>query len=228
MKLLTKWMLIFGLLSLILAGCGTSENANDKTNGSKTAQNENQDSQKHDEHETDNGQGVEETNNTEQNNEEKGTDRILEQNLQYKINDEMKEETAFLKSSDNMPYSMYVLPGFELTAEEPNKDVLYLSENDHIFMRIELLPADTDWKTLEDGTKTQLQSVNDDVQTIEAPSDDFFKDTIAMEASNDEDVITAYLIKSKEQPIKLTIFTKKDLNYKDAFLQMGKTILKEK
>ncbi|MBS4189015.1 hypothetical protein KHA94_02140 [Bacillus sp. FJAT-49705] len=228
MKFLTKWILTFGLLSLILAGCGTSENANDKTNGSTTAQNENQDSQKHDEHGTDNGQGEEEANNKEKNNEEKGSDRILEQKLQYKINDEIKEETAFLKSSDNQPYSMYVLPGFELTAEEPNKDVLYLSENDHIFMRIELLPVDTDWKTLEDGTKAQLQSVNDDVQTIEAPSEDFFKDSIALEASNDEDVITAYLIKSQEQPIKFTIFTKKELNNKDAFVQMGKTILIEK
>ncbi|PAK74401.1 hypothetical protein, partial [Micrococcus luteus] len=69
------------------------------------------------------------------------------------------EETAVLEKSDNQNYSMYVLPSYELTAEEPNKDVLYLTDNDQVFMRIELLPEDTDWEMAEENAKSQLTAV---------------------------------------------------------------------
>ncbi|WNS76972.1 hypothetical protein RRV45_08310 [Bacillus sp. DTU_2020_1000418_1_SI_GHA_SEK_038] len=229
MKHLKKWMFIFGLLGLILSGCGTSENKDDDANGSNQTQNEEINKESQENQNTDTEQEPVEQKNDEQTKEDEGVVRILEQNLQYTLNDEAKEETAFLKSSDNQPYSMYVLPEFELTAEEPNKDVIYLTENDHIFMRIELLPEDVQWDMMEENTKAQLQAVDETIHPIEVPSgDEFFKDSIAMEASNGDDVVTSYLIKNSDQPIKLSLFTKKNLDYKDAFLQMGKTILKNK
>lgn len=225
-KYIKKFMLTFGLLGLVLTGCGTSDNGGDSKNGSEQAQNENINKERQENGNTDNEQ-VEQKN--EEQTQEDGVVRILEQNLEYKVNGEAKEETAFLKSSDNQPYSMYVLPEYDLTAEEPNKDVLFLKENDHIFMRIELLPSDTDWDMLEENTKAQLQVVDETVNSIEVPGgDDFFKDSIAMESTNGEDVVTSYLIKDTDQPLKLTIFTSKDYDYKDTFLQMGKTILKTK
>ena len=229
MKYFKKWMFVFGLLGLILSGCGTSDNNEDQTNGSNQTQNEEINKERQENQDSENNQGTVEPNNDEQTKEDDGVVRILEQNLQYTVNGEAKEETAFLKSSDNQPYSIYVLPEFELTAEEPNKDVVYLTENDHVFMRIELLPTDVQWDMMEENTKAQLQAVDETIHSIEVPSgDEFFKDSIAMEASNGDDVVTSYLFKNSNQPLKLTLFTKKDLDYKDAFLQMGKTILTTK
>lgn len=215
MKHLSKWIFVFGLLGLVLTGCGTSDDANEKTNGTDTTQNEEQENQTENE-ETNDGNQVEEN----------GA-RSEEQIIQYNLNGESKEESASLQKSDNQHYSMYVLPGFELTAEEPNKDVVMLSENGHIFMRIELLSEDTEWNVIEENTKSQLEAVNKDITTLELPNNDFYKDAVAMKTSTGEDIVTAYLIKNNKQPLKLTIFSEKDADYNDAFLKMGETILKE-
>ncbi len=45
-----------------------------------------------------------------------------------------------------------------------------------------------------------------------------------MEASNNSETVTAYLIPQKESIIKLTLFTKDQTDYRDAFIQMAKTI----
>ncbi len=99
-------------------------------------------------------------------NEENGSDnvRLLEQNLTYQMNGQEKEETAFLKESDNQDFSLYVLPGYELTGEEPQKDVLYLKEKDTLFMRIELLPADADLNVEIETAKSQLESVSSEIK----------------------------------------------------------------
>ncbi|KQL18894.1 hypothetical protein [Cytobacillus solani] len=225
MKIIAKWFLLTGILGVILTGCGTSEDNNNGSNGATSTedveqveQNENQATNNNESDENQNAEsGLDENN-------EGVSSRSSEQKLQYQENGEKKEETAILKESDNQNYSLYVLPGYELTAEEPNKDSLYLSEDGQVFMRIEMLPTDMQWDTIVENTKAQLAAVNEEVETIEVPSEDFFKDSIAMETSTDEDIVTAYMIKNVEKPFKFTIFTKKDSDYKDAFLQMGKTI----
>lgn len=154
--------------------------------------------------------------------------RILEQNLKYSINGEEKEKTAFLKHNDNQNYSMYVLPEYELTAEEPNKDVLFWSEDDSIFMRIELLPADANWEAVLENTKAQLSAVNQEIIEIEVPEDPFFKGASALEATAENDTVTAYLIKGENQLLKLTLFTKETADHKQAFIEMAKTIISKK
>lgn len=54
--------------------------------------------------------------------------------------DEQEEEPASIGervASDNQPFSLELMEGYELTAEEPNKDVVFFKENDGLFMRIE-------------------------------------------------------------------------------------------
>ena len=117
------------------------------------------------------------------------------------------------------------MPNFELTAEEPYKDLLFLSENDAISMRIEILPADTDLESLKTNTLTQLQVVNETVQTLNPPNDAFLQNATIMESSNNNgEVVTAYLIDQKDAVIKLTLFTTDQSDYRDAFIQMAKTI----
>lgn len=213
---LIKPFAVIGLSALFIAGCGSAEQSEpaDKAPAAKPAAAP-ENSEK--ENET--------TEQTEQNDE--GIIRILEQNLTYQVNGEQKEDTAFLKYNDNQNYSMYVLPGYELTGEEPNKDVLFWTGDDSVFMRIELLPADIDWALMEENTKAQLTAVSPDVTEAETPEDPFFENAWAMETKSGSDTVTSYLIKNEKQPIKLTLFTKDNAEHKNAFLEMGKTILKE-
>ena len=219
MNKLLKPFAVIGLSALFVAGCGSSESTEsaDKAPASKPAS-----APANDEKE----QKTTEQEQTENNGEE-GVIRILEQNLTYSVNGEEKEDTAFLKYNDNQNYSMYVLPEYELTGEEPNKDVLFWNEDDSVFMRIELLPADIDWAMMEENTKAQLTAVGPEVKEAEIPEDPFFAGAWAMETKSGAEIVTSYLIKNEQQPIKLTLFTKETANHKDAFLEMGKTILKE-
>ncbi|GLB60415.1 hypothetical protein [Cytobacillus sp. NCCP-133] len=225
MKIMAKLLLIAGLIAGVLAGCGTGQNTNDDAaHGDETAQTEEEATEGQDgKEQADEGDAA----NGETSQEGDTMIRILEQNLSYSVNGEIKKDTAFLKHSDNQNYSMYVLPGYELTAEEPHKDILFYTENDQVFMRIELLPEDADWNMIEENTKSQLAAVSKDVQTGEAPADEFFQDATVMRAEQNSEKVTAYLIKKEDLALKLTLFNKANDDHEEAFLQMAKTIMKE-
>lgn len=226
MNKLVKPFAVISLSALLVAGCGSADQSTDKTPASKPVS-----APENTEKENDKEQANEQESSTEQEQaEDKGEEgviRILEQNLSYKVNGEQKNDTAFLKYNDNQNYSMYVLPEYELTGEEPNKDVLFWNKDDSVFMRIELLPADIDWAMMEENTKAQLTAVGPDVKEAETPEDPFFENAWAMETKSGSEIVTSYLIKNDQQPIKLTLFTKDNADHKNAFLEMGKTILKE-
>ena len=236
----SKFFLLIGILTLLLAACGTSnkqENVKEPVDNSEQTndQTDPQNEPELDEKETNNESGTEKENDIEptpdQNEETTNNEqdaiktRTAEQAIEYSLNGETKNESAQLVKSDNQNFSLYVLPNFELTAEEPYKDLLFLSEDDSNSMRIEILPADTDRDSLKANTLLQLQVVNETVQTLDPPNDEFLQNAIIMEASNNNgEVVTAYLIDQKESIIKLTLFTKDQPDYRDAFIQMAKTI----
>ncbi|ESU32810.1 hypothetical protein G3A_09450 [Bacillus sp. 17376] len=216
MNKLAKSFAVIGLSALIIAGCGSPEES-ESTGKAPAAQpaaapEKNEGDQKTSDQEKDNEEGI---------------IRIMEQNIAYTENGEQKEETAFLKYNDNQNYSMYVLPEYELSAEEPNKDVLMWTEDDSVFMRIELLPADAEWALVEENSKAQLAAVGPEVTKTQTPEDPFFNNAWAMETNSGSDIVTTYLIKNQEQPLKLTLFTKEDADHRNAFLEMAKTIMKE-
>lgn len=218
MNKLVKPFAVITLSALFIAGCGSAEEAVDQKPAAKpvtapeSTEKEKDQSKEQEQNEQAEGEGVV---------------RILEQNVSYEVNGEQKEDTAFLKYNDNQNYSMYVLPDYELTGEEPNKDVLYWTNDDSVFMRIELLPADIDWAMMEENTKAQLTAVGPDVKEADIPEDPFFENAWAMETKSGSESVTSYLIKNEKQPIKLTLFTKDNADHKNAFLEMGKTIQKE-
>ncbi|MCL6585077.1 MAG: hypothetical protein K6T72_00935 [Anoxybacillus sp.] len=80
--------------------------------------------------------------------------RLLEKKLTYTRNGKTYEEMAYLKTSENQSFSLYVLEGWELEAEEPNADVLL---KDDSFVRIRLLHpegGEMDYgKTVEEQAK---------------------------------------------------------------------------
>jgi hypothetical protein len=207
MTSLTRYIGCVTFAAFLLTGCGTTtdENADGPKEDSVKEGNEGNTSQG-DNH----------------NNRSDNKVRLLEQNLQYTINGEAKEKTAFLKKSDNQPFSLYVLQQFRLSAEEPGKDIVFLTEDDSIYMRIELLKADVNWDEVEKNVQAQLKSVS---ETIRDPSLDVEGGT-GFEVESGDDVITSILLKDEKAPVRLTIFTKKDRDYRDAFLEMAKTLMK--
>ncbi|CAH0155456.1 hypothetical protein P4646_00655 [Peribacillus simplex] len=207
---MTSWTRYLGCVTFaafLLTGCGTTidENADEPQEDSVKEGKEGNTSQE------DN-----------RNNRSDNKVRLMEQNLQYTINGEAKEKTAFLKKSDNQPFSLYVLQQFRLSAEEPGKDIVFLTEDDSIYMRIELLKADVNWDEVEKNVQAQLKSIS---ETIRDPSLDVEGGT-GFEVESGDDVITSILLKDEKAPVRLTIFTKKDRDYRDAFLEMAKTLMK--
>jgi len=232
-------MLFTGALisTFILTGCGTSEQ-DDAANDPKPQETEN--SQSTDETKngstTDSSKDSESTDTTAEKEkdetEEKVEDsekekvRILEQNIDYSVNGENKQNTAFLTTSDNQHFTMFVLPEYELSAEEPMKDVLLLSGKEDIFMRIEILPAEINWDEIEENVKAQLGSVSESVETVDAGKLSITNGSV-FEAVKGNDVVTSVLLKDKNNPVHLTLFTTKDADHRDAFIKMANTIIKQ-
>lgn len=227
MKKFLKIFSFITILVMLLSACGTTENPSESEDGSDSGQVNQEEEQTAENGSSEEPDEIEEANDKgSSDSSEDDTVRILEQNIEYSVNGETQEKTAFLKTSDNQNYSMFVLPDYELTAEEPNKDIVFLSEDDEISMRIELLPDDADWDSAINTAKSQLAVVNNEVKTIELPDDEFFTNGTAFEASSDTDVVKAYLIKNDELSLKLTLFLKSTEDHTDPFLKMAQTIVK--
>ncbi|PLT34395.1 hypothetical protein [Bacillus sp. V5-8f] len=213
------------LTGLLLSGCGTSvdQQATEDSTEEKAEK-------KVEETVTnENGSSQETGQDGAQQNEEGQSDtvRIMEKNLQYELGGEVKEETAFLKTSTNQGYSMYVLPAYELNEEEPGKDMLTLKGQEEVSMRIELLPEDVNWTEMEENTISFLKAVSDTVNPVTEDGLTIENGSV-QEVEKDNERVTSVLIKDKETPVRLTIFTQKDADHRKAFLEMGKTILKAK
>ncbi|MDQ0217286.1 hypothetical protein ELQ35_07880 [Peribacillus cavernae] len=218
----------FSIIGILLSGCGTKADDNageDKKEGNAK---QNEETVKHNRGDT-NENNTDESGkeNGEQTKDEgnSGTIRIMEQNLQYEVNGEAKEETAFLTNSNNQKFSLYVLPEYELNGEEPGKDILTHKGEKGVSMRIELLPDDVDWTATEENTKAQLKAISDSVTAITKSGLTVDNGTVQEVISGNERV-TAVLIKDKKTPVRLTIYTTIDADHRQVFIEMGKTILK--
>lgn len=224
MKKLAVMMSLFCLL--LLAACGTDSSnevdQNSNQSSGETATNTNEDTNNNEDTDTTTDENADETN--QQDNADDSAASSEEQ-LTYQLNGETIKETAVLTNSDNQGYSMYVLPNFTLTGEEPRKDTVYVNDADQNFMRIELLSDDVDWEQYEQNIAVELEYYNSD---ITEPTDANLQidNASIFEASNEEELATIYLIKDEKQPIKLTMFTKADQDYRSAFVEMAKTIVK--
>lgn len=228
-----KLPLAISLLSLLLvAGCG-SDSTQDQEEKDKNQTNEVADKEKNEEN-TDSKD--EPTENQDQNKEnddtasdEQTTDKndetnvgAKEQTLTYNIKGETKTEKATLVNSDNQDFSIYTLPQFELTGEEPRKDMLFSNAVDSNSMRIELLES-PNWSTLEENIKLELEYVSKEITNPTDPALQIDNASI-FEAVNNDERVTIYLIKNEKMPMKLTLFTSKNEDYREAFVQMAKTI----
>jgi len=138
---------------------------------------------------------------------------------------------ATLVKSDEQAFSMYILPSYKLTSEEPGKDVLYSETDESIFMRVETLPKeDGTYDYLDENMLTILNasSVGDTpIQLSEAgalPSGDGITNVKAYTVKAETGPVTGILFERGNLIVRLTIFDSAEAKYYKELLQMGETI----
>lgn len=211
------------LLFILLAGCGsTSEKP---TGNEQINKSDNPSANTNNNSEEDNDQIKENEINSNETENEKEIRSKEKKIISKGIDGKETESTAQLTESDIQNYSMYVLTGFELTGEEPHKDVLYSTENDSHFMRIELLPVETNMEDAIHTIKEQLTAVSNEVNEVQTKDrSDWLKNAYIYKTENKEESVSAFLIKQNDWLLKLTIFTTLNEDFEDPFLKMAETI----
>lgn len=207
-------------VSGLLAACGTDE----------TSEGTNEDTT------TDAVEEQNDTSTTEESTEEDGQDENAGQDTDAPEADEDSEQPAednpamkegTLTASDSQSYELYLLPAYELTAEEPNKDVVYSTENDALFMRIETFtPGEADFAFADDSIQQTVQASNDNAELMELPAFDGaeFTNSSVYEIATENGKVTGVAFEKEGLIVKLTIFDQTEAGVTEEFLNMGKTI----
>lgn len=221
------WLLMASItLSIsMLAACNTSEDSNSGQGNTSSEVEE------VDQEETTAPEETEDESTDDTNSEEVNEERGPEKTLSFSVKGEAKEETATLTNSDEQNYSIYKLEGFELTGEEPNKDSLYLTENDAVFMRIETLSKSD--ASIDFVRENMLQtmaavSIGSEPVTIEddakLPQGTGISNQSGVEVVTDLGTVSGIVFEQGDLIVRLTIFDRKNESMTDAFLKMGETI----
>ncbi|ABO65881.1 MULTISPECIES: hypothetical protein [Geobacillus] len=142
--------------------------------------------------------------------------------LSYQIGNQTVTGTATLTTSDNQHFSLYVLEGWTLDAEEPHADVLLHGDT---FARIRLLPnEETNYEQL---AKEHAQAIDANAarqQTNQLPKP--FTDALWYIAQADG--VTVHVIASTQPaPMLLTVHAPKGKDVLGAVLAMVATLQKQ-
>lgn len=133
--------------------------------------------------------------------------------------------------SDSQNYSITVVEGYELTAEEPNKDLLFNQENDLQSMRIETFsPEEITIEELQESLATTLQASNESATVTDIkdeiliPTHDSIENTSAHQIDTTEGKVSGYVFEREGLIIKLTVFDTNTSPALETFVQMAETI----
>lgn len=140
---------------------------------------------------------------------------------------EEPELAGTLTQSEEQNYELTVLDGYELSAEEPGKDALYVSDNSAVFMRIETFtPEEIDFASAEENMRETLQAANPDEEPVEVTDFDGadFTQSAAYEIASAEGTVTGIVYEKENLIVRLTIFDDNTVNATEDFIAMGKTI----
>ncbi|WP_078555308.1 hypothetical protein [Bacillus alkalicellulosilyticus] len=149
--------------------------------------------------------------------------RLIDQVITFDIEGELHEESGFLRQNDNNTYSLYVLEGYDLVAEEPNKDVI-IGPNDDMFARIEVAEGGN-IETLKNTIKETALAVDKDafINDTFHPTP-FLEGAVWYKAYSGDVVVNYILITSKKHPIILTLQTPREGEYYHRLMAMVETI----
>ncbi|QUG40904.1 hypothetical protein KD050_16655 [Psychrobacillus sp. INOP01] len=197
------------LLTVLLAACGTSTATEDQDETQVTG-NEN----------TEQTTSPEETENNE-----------AETDASQSTTSPEKVLEGTTTESDSQNYSITVMEGYELTGEEPNKDLLFNLNNDLQSMRIETFSADeATIEVIKENLIATLQASNESATVTEIkdknliPTKDFIENTSSHQIDTPEGKVSGYVFEREGLIVKLTVFDTVDSPALETFVQMAETI----
>lgn len=204
------------LLILLLAACGTAEDQNAEPDNTDQ-ETEEETNNIEDESAKENGTQQEENANQNEN------------QIQYTSNNETR--TAETANVEEDLYTIQIMEGYELTKEEPGKELLFLQDNDAINMRIEVIPKEeADYDNLVKNTQEMMAAISDyepfDISEA-VKSHPEISNSIAYIATIENDEVVGIVYEKGNLLVRLTVYDQKDYDLKDALIKMGLTI-KEK
>lgn len=205
-------LVLASALILFLSACGTdqaNEEPVEETNGTEEV-------------ETSEGTETEEEATEEEATEEEATEEETTEETE-----EQSEPIGERVESDNQPFSLELIDTYELTAEEPNRDVVFSKENDSQFMRIETFAkADADREQLVQTLKdTVTASGSGDAATeisaeelpqVEAPA--------GYELDIEGGKVSGYVFETELHFVRVMIYDSSDTPKFEEFIQMIETI----
>lgn len=217
MKQKLQILLSASLFCLLLAACGTAEQQNSEQDNTNNASNHTAEEIAVDKDETAKEDGTQ----------QKANEDNLGNQIQYTSKDETYAVETNMVEEDN--YIIHILDGYELTKEEPGKEMLYLKDNDAISMRIEVIPKnDSSFEYLVKNTEDMMTAINSDYQPFdisgalkEYPE---IANSAAYMTTVENDEIIGIVYEKNNILVRLTVFDQKDYDLKDALIKMGLTI----
>ena len=201
------------LLTGLLAACGTSTTTEDPDETQVTV-----------DENTEQATSPEESENI-----ETETETDTEQSQSTNSTEKVVEGTT--TESDSQNYSITVMKGFELTGEEPNKDLLFNQNNDSQSMRIETFSADeVKIEEIQENLVVTLQASNESATVTDIkdknliPTNDFIENTSSHQIDTPEGKVSGYVFEREGLIVKLTVFDTADSPALETFVQMAETI----
>lgn len=233
MKWTWKPLIAAAIVAALASGCGTNEtnggkqtnssNNNTNTNQMETAQSHNTGQSEATHPSSKNETNVSKNSATNTGESKQQETRPSETQLSYTVDGKEVKETATLKTSDNQGFSLYVLKGWELDAEEPNSDVLM---RDNSFVRIRLLQTEgneTDYAKL---AEEHAQAVSSDAARQDGANLPASLKGAAWYTAHSGNVTVHVIGTSSPVPMLVMIQTPKDQEELSPILAMIETIRK--
>lgn len=195
------------VLTVLLTACGTSTTTEKQDNSNETV-----------------------SGTTEQTTSPEETENIETDTAQSTTSPEKALEGATTES-DSQNYSITVVEGYELTGEEPNKDLLFNKNNDLQSMRIETFSADEiTIEEIQENLVSTLQASNESATVTDlkeenlVPTNDSIDNTSAHQIETPEGKVTGFAFEREGMIVKLTVFDTTDSPSLETFVQMAETI----
>lgn len=133
--------------------------------------------------------------------------------------------------SDNQNFAINVVTGFELTGEEPNKDLLFNKENDAQSMRIETFKeAEVNITDVTNNLVETLKASNDQAEVIQItddnqlPANEFIEEANGFQIDTPDGKVSGYTFVKDGMVVKLTVFDTVDAPALELFIEMAETI----
>lgn len=192
----------------LLSGCGTNEKTANTSPSKQTGEQTEQ-------------TGEQKTPSGQQGQNEKI--RLFERKLSYTQNGKTYEEMAYLRTSENQSFSLYVLEGWEFEAEEPHADVLLKGDS---FVRISLLHPEGGEMDYEKTVEEQAKAVSPDA--VRQPTDNLqglLRDAVWYKAYTNDTAVNVMWIK-EPVPMIVAIHTPRDQEELEPIFAMLSTLEK--